>query len=102
MDVEANLKLDAKNQDLLIDLVATKLADQIESRARVIAANLIEERGMTQKEIAVVLGCEPSTVRDYYLEQPGFPFYWKNTVKMFWPSAVKQWIVTHQDSMIKE
>lgn len=102
MDVEANLKLDEEHQDFLIDLVAAKLANQIESRAQDIVDKLTEERGMNQKEIAVILGCESSTVRDYYLEQPGFPFYWKGTVKMFWPSAVKKWIVTHQESMIKE
>ncbi|MCD2257109.1 hypothetical protein ACNAN0_02345 [Agrilactobacillus fermenti] len=102
MDVTVALGDEDNEQEVLINAIADRLAKKMTPIIeKIIEEKLTRERAMTQREVAEqILHCDPSTITDYYLEQPGFPFFAKGTKKMFWPAAVREWINNNQQSLI--
>ena len=95
-----DVKIDAQD-DALVQAIANKLVEQIAPAIQqIVINNLSQEHGMTEREIArEVLKCDPGMM-DYYLQQPGFPFYYKGKQKMYWPPAVKEWLDKNQQSLV--
>lgn len=81
-------------RDQIAERAAQKIADKVDPN-RIMGE--FYDRLMTPAEICdKVLHCGRSTLDDYYMQQPGFPYTYKGSHIMYLPSQVRQWLIGHQ------
>ncbi|MFC6180316.1 helix-turn-helix domain-containing protein [Lactiplantibacillus daowaiensis] len=84
-------------EEQFASMVADKLVNKVMPQIEELVKHYHEsDQGLDQKAAAKMLGCDRTTFVKYYLSQPGFPHYMKNSQMMFSRKAIEKWLHDNQ------